>query len=145
MIELKFSYLSKFNSSRCVRSQAMYSSAASVILGHHDKSRLTWSMIGEKSLLIFYCLKSHQFSKILCYQLNPIIRHFTASRQRQNGKIWQRMNWNIFHDYDVKYFLNWPILTRPWFVISQQLCSLNTFIVPVCFGEKYERAESVTW
>ena len=30
------------SSSRCVRSQAIYSRAASVILGHHDTSRLTW-------------------------------------------------------------------------------------------------------
>ena len=33
--------LSKVSSSRWVRSQAMYSSAASVILGHQDRSRLT--------------------------------------------------------------------------------------------------------
>ena len=38
-----------------------------------------------------------------------------------------------------------PILTSPWLVTSQQLWSLRTLMVPVCFGEKYESAESVTW
>ena len=34
-------HLSRVSSSRCVRSQAMYSRAASVILGHQERSRLT--------------------------------------------------------------------------------------------------------
>ncbi len=34
-------YLSSVSSSRCVRSQAMYSRAASVTRGHQDRSRLT--------------------------------------------------------------------------------------------------------
>ena len=36
-------HLSNVSSSRCVRSQAIYSRAASVILGHQDTSRLTWT------------------------------------------------------------------------------------------------------
>jgi hypothetical protein len=37
------------------------------------------------------------------------------------------------------------MLTMPWLVISQQDCSLSTLKVPVCFGLKYDSAESVTW
>lgn len=40
---------------------------------------------------------------------------------------------------------NSPILTIPWFVISQQDCNFKIFNEVLCFGEKNPKAASVTW
>ena len=51
-------YLSRVSSSKWLRSQAMYSSAASVTLGHHDKSK-------ERNLRKFSAINSMPSSVIL--------------------------------------------------------------------------------
>ena len=129
----KINYLSRVSSSKWLRSQAMYSSAASVTLGHHERSN-------ERSLRRFSAINSMPSSVILEQPDNDNtvkLGKVCTANNKQNCFLKAAIALIFF-------LVCLPILTMPWFVISQQDCSLKILRVPVCFGLKYERAESVT-
>jgi len=101
-ISVIWTHLSKVNSSKWFKSHAIYSSAASVTLGHHDTSR---------------DLNFRKFSAMSSIPSSVTLEHPDKDKTVKFGNVW-------------------TILTIPWFVISQQDWSLNTFNVPVCFGLK---------
>ena len=91
--------LSRVSSSRCVRSQAMYSRAASVILGHQDTSRLTFVYIlylnthclnQKRSSGIVFCIfiqRTNQLSEVLCDQLDAVVSDLRTAGQGEDGQV----------------------------------------------------------
>ena len=95
--------LSRVSSSRCVRSQAMYSRAASVILGHQDTSRLTCVYIlspntqclNQNSISgIVFCIfiqRTNQLSEVLCDQLDAVVGDLRTAGEGEDGQVRERV------------------------------------------------------
>ena len=73
------SYLSSVSSSRWLRSQAMYSRAASVTLGHQDRSN-------ERNL--------RKFSAISSIPSSVILEHPDSDKTVKLGRVWTEKNKN---------------------------------------------------